>query len=65
MFGRCMTEHTAFALNNSIKVLDRLEVPGPDEILECVAVSQEAHEAVFGDLSRHFLGAPFGAHSEI
>ncbi|CAE7254008.1 unnamed protein product [Symbiodinium microadriaticum] len=35
-------------LNNSIKVLDRLEVPGPDEILECVAVSQEAHEAVFG-----------------
>ena len=35
-------------LNNSIKVLDRLEVPGPDEILECVAVAQEAHEAVFG-----------------
>ena len=35
-------------LNSSIKVLDRLEVPGPDEILECVAVSQEMREAVFG-----------------
>ena len=35
-------------LNGSIRVLDRLEVPGPDEILECVAVSQETREAVFG-----------------
>ena len=35
-------------LNGSIRVLDRLEVPGPDEILECVAISQETREAVFG-----------------
>ena len=35
-------------LNSAIRVLDRLEVPGPDEILECVALSQETREAVFG-----------------
>ena len=35
-------------LTNGIKILDRLEVPGPDEILECVAVAQETCEAVFG-----------------
>ena len=34
-------------LNNRIKILDRLEMPGPDEILETVALGQESKEAVF------------------
>ena len=46
-FGPSMMGHGVH-LNSAIRVLDRLEVPGPDEILECVALSQETREAVFG-----------------
>ena len=35
-------------LNNKIVVPDRLEVPGPAEIKEAVALAQESREAVFG-----------------
>ena len=38
----------AIGLNNKIVVLDRLEVPGPAEIKEAVALAQECREAVFG-----------------
>ena len=34
-------------LNNKIKILDRLEVPGPEEIIELVALAAESHEAAF------------------
>ena len=36
------------ALDNKIVVPDRLEVPGPAEIKEAVALAQESREAVFG-----------------
>ena len=32
-------------LNNRIKILDRLEVPGPEEIIELVAMASESGEA--------------------
>ena len=34
-------------LNNKIRVLDKLEVPGPDELLEVTALGRESREAVF------------------
>ena len=34
-------------LNNKIKILDRLEVPGPEEIIELVALAAESREAAF------------------
>ena len=34
-------------LNNKIRILDRLEVPGPEEIIELVALAAESQEAAF------------------
>ena len=34
-------------LNNKIRVLDKLEVPGPDELLEVAALGRDSREAVF------------------
>eukprot|EP00435_Cladocopium_sp_Y103_P065101 s792_g27.t1 len=34
-------------LNNKIRILDRLEVPGPEEVVELVAMASESREAAF------------------
>ena len=34
-------------LNNKIRILDRLEVPGPEEVIELVAMAAEAKESAF------------------
>ena len=44
-------------LNNKIRVLDKLEVPGPDELLEVTALGRESREAVFA-ICGHLPGAP-------
>ena len=38
-------------LNNKIRVLDRLEVPGPNEAVEMAALGRENKEAVFAVLA--------------
>ena len=43
-------------LNNKIRILDRLEVPGPEEVIELVAMAAESKESAFclsADLPRH------------
>ena len=46
-------------LNNKIQVLDRLEVPGPNEAVEMAALGREGKEAVFAETAQG-AGAQIG-----